>query len=210
MSKVGKSEAADARKRMLIQYARQQITQVGIHNASLNEVIRLAGGSKATVAKYFGNRDGLFAAALAESAREGMSDLNLELPQGTGQLLDGVRILARVLLTFYLSPQALTTYRGVIGSSGSGGSRASVFYHSGHLVVVAEVARHLERWRGQGIGPAVDLLAEAGRLTHMVRSELYERVLLGLQPQPIPQGEIERLADESARLFVNGLLERDS
>ncbi|WP_404478492.1 TetR/AcrR family transcriptional regulator [Novosphingobium sp. BL-52-GroH] len=203
-------DAAEARKRALILHARQQITQFGFHNASLNEVIRLAGGSKATVTKYFGNRDGLFAAALAQSVHDGMAELDLELPLNAGSLLAGVRILTRVLLSFHLSPQAIATYRGIIASSGSGNSRASLFYHSGHLVVVPEVARYLERWRGRGIGPAVDLAAEGGRLTHLIRSDLYERALLGLQPLPVPQAELERFADAAAHLFVSSIAQRDN
>ena len=200
-----KTDAAETRKRALIHYARQEMFAHGIHHASLNEVVRRAGGSKATVVKYFGSRNGLFAAALAENAHEGMTALRLDEGGEARSLTEQVKNICRVLLNFYLSPHALATYRGIIATSGSRESQASLFYNHGHMVIVSEVARSLECWRGRGIGQTLDLEAEAGRLTHLVRSDLYERALLGLQPLPVPLADIEQVADAAALLFLHGV-----
>ena len=47
---------------MAVRHARAQIMAVGVDKFSLNEVLRASGGSKATLAKYFGDRSGLIAA----------------------------------------------------------------------------------------------------------------------------------------------------
>jgi len=71
----------------MIAHARALISEGGIEGLSLNEVLRLAGGSKATLVKYFGDRSGLISAAIAEEAREAMAALRLE----TDDIRRGIR-----------------------------------------------------------------------------------------------------------------------
>lgn len=74
-------------------------------------VIRLAGGPKATVVKYFGNKAGLFAAAMVLTAREnnGWTDARY---RGEDRLEPALQSLLRGLLAFCLRPDSLTVYRG--------------------------------------------------------------------------------------------------
>jgi TetR/AcrR family transcriptional repressor of mexJK operon len=202
----GKHRAADARKAALIHHAREQVAMHGIQNASLNDIIRLAGGSKATVVKYFGNKAGLFAAAMALTAREAMAGLTLDT-RVDGALEPALTALLSGLLAFYLRPDSLAVYRSVIASADTAEGLADSFYHEAHLVVVDEVATFLSQWVGRGIRADIDLADSAGRLTHMIRSDLYERRLLGLIPQP-DEAAIARQANATARLFLTGVMGR--
>jgi AcrR family transcriptional regulator len=73
-----KQLAADSRCAAMVHHARLQILQLGVDRFSLNEVLRLCGGSKATLAKYFGGRSGLIAAAIREEAMAAVDSLNLD------------------------------------------------------------------------------------------------------------------------------------
>lgn len=202
----GKHRAADARKAALIHHAREQVAMHGIQNASLNDIIRLAGGSKATVVKYFGNKAGLFAAAMALTAREAMAGLTLDT-RVDGALEPALTALLSGLLAFYLRPDSLAVYRSVIASADTAEGLADSFYHEAHLVVVDEVTTFLSQWVGRGIRADIDLADSAGRLTHMIRSDLYEQRLLGLIPQP-DEAAIVRQANAAARLFLTGVMGR--
>ncbi|HUD94714.1 TetR/AcrR family transcriptional regulator C-terminal domain-containing protein [Sphingobium sp.] len=199
----GKHRAADARKAALIHHAREQVAMHGIQNASLNDIIRLAGGSKATVVKYFGNKAGLFAAAMAATARETMAGLTLDTG-GEDRLEPALHSLLRGLLTFYLRPDSLAVYRGVVASADASDGLGDSFYREAHLLVVEEVATFLSKWVGRGIRADIDLHDSAGRLTHMIRSDLYERRLLGLIPLP-DETAIARQARITTALFLEGV-----
>jgi AcrR family transcriptional regulator len=62
----------------MIGHARAQIMAVGVDRFNINEVLRQAGGSKATLVKYFGDRTGLIAAAIGAEARSAMADLGFD------------------------------------------------------------------------------------------------------------------------------------
>lgn len=194
-----KAQAASARREALISHTRAQIVREGPHKVNLSEVLRLAGGSKATVAKYFGSREGLVAAAITETAREAMTSLRLDT--GGKTLSDSLALALASLLRFYLDPGSLTVYRAVIAA---GGQLAADFYHRGHELTVDELERLLAGWRGRGIRPDLDLREAAGQLTHMVRAGLYEQVLIGLIPLPVDDCEIRATAYRVAALFLQG------
>jgi AcrR family transcriptional regulator len=201
----GKHRAADARKLALIHHAREQMVAHGVQNASLNEILRLAGGSKATVVKYFGGKAGLFAAAMACTAREVMAELALDTGE-KNELKPALTSLLSGLLAFYLRADSLAVYRGVIASATASEGLADSFHREAHMLVVDEVAAFLAKWVGRGIRPDLDLLDSAGRLTHMIRSDLYERRLLGLIPPP-DENAIAYQAEATATLFLAGVMD---
>ena len=58
------------RRRALLDAARDVFLERGFANATIDAVVERAGGSKATVYSLFENKEGLFAALVAEAAEE--------------------------------------------------------------------------------------------------------------------------------------------
>jgi TetR/AcrR family transcriptional repressor of mexJK operon len=199
MTSKSKATAAAARREALIAHTRMQIVRDGPHKVNLSEVLRLAGGSKATVVKYFGSREGLVAAAIDETAREALTLLRLDV-RGKN-LSESLSIALVGLLRFYLDPGSLTVYRAVIAT---GGQLAADFYYRGHELTVSELERFLLEWKGRGIRTDLDLRELAGRLTHMIRAGLYEQVLIGLVALPVHDEKIRATADQVTTLFLEG------
>lgn len=201
----------EERRDALLRCAGALLADEGFHDVSLNEIIRRAGGSKATVVKYFGNRAGLLAAALAEGARQSMVGVVAaaasqgdaeDLPAALNRLLTG-------LLRFYLRPEVLRSYRDVSAASRLSTELATAFYKSGHEVVVDEITAFLQNWSGRGVRTDIDLRGDVSRLTHMLRSDLYERALYGILPAPPDDAEITAMAEATARLFLRGVAPPD-
>lgn len=159
---------------------------VGVDRFSVNEVLRLAGGSKATLVKYFGDRSGLIAAVIGAEAADAVAALRLDA--GTALPLD--EALAGALagvLEFYLQPGSITLYRAVVGSADAAASQG--FYAQGHGHLVAAVAGVLEARKGIAVRADLDSAVVADQLLHMVRAGPFERLLLGLpEPLPTPHG----------------------
>lgn len=197
----GKRRAAEDRCAAMVRHARAQLMIVGVQRFSVNEVIRLAGGSKATLAKYFGDRGGLIAAAVAEEAREAMAGLSLG-PEGERPFAQALEAMLEGILRFYLKPASLAVYRAVVATAGHDPGAARAFYDHGHATVVDALAGLVSGHLG------VDKAAAAGladRIVHALRGGLHERVLLGLEPEPVDEATIAAQAERTVALVLPGL-----
>lgn len=165
----------------MVRHARTQIMAVGVDRFSVNEVLRLAGGSKATLAKYFGDRNGLIAAAIREEALCAMAGLDLDGDQARAEPLDNA--LARALsgvLRFYLTPGSLALYRAVISAATGSNGAAEAFYLHGHRVIVAAIAALIESRKPHEVRTDLDSADVADQLLHAIRAGAYEQALIGL------------------------------
>jgi AcrR family transcriptional regulator len=197
-------EAADARRRRILQFAAAQFRRHGYAQASLNSIVRQAGGSKASITKYFGNKAGLFAAVMGQVTQEFVARLDQTDFRGTP--MAGLNRLGIAILSFYLEPAALMTYRGIVGEGHRHQEMAAGFYRAGHGGVVAAVAAHLQRWHNESLLQSEDPEADADRFTHILRGGLYEQTLLGLHPHTPTTREIEAAVRPAVRTFLRGLM----
>lgn len=198
----GKQRAAQARCDALLHHARLQIMAVGVDRFSVNEVLRAAGGSKATLAKYFGDRSGLIAAAIGVEAQAAVAGLALDevAALSLGEALE--RVLAGVL-RFYLLPGSIALYRAVVSAAEPVGAEG--FYRQGHGYLVDTIARLLEARMGREVRPEVDSRAVADMLLHAVRAGLHEKVLIGLPVSPPIDAEIAARARATVALVLPAL-----
>jgi AcrR family transcriptional regulator len=98
-----------ARRQAFLQAARQVFLEQGYEAASVNDVVRLAGGSLATLYSQFGNKEGLFLAFMQDQherfAREMRPDRVDQLPLEAALQVVGEHFLRRLLqkdsLAFY-------------------------------------------------------------------------------------------------------------
>lgn len=193
---------AEQRRQRLLQAANQLFLEKGYADTSFNDVIRLAGGSKATLVEQFGNKAGLFAAVIETSAINFAEHLKVnsstDAPQQTLQRF------GEAILSFYLSPPALLAYRGVIAEGPKYPRIARDFYLRGHEHIVAPIAERLRLWHQRGLLAAIDFHAEADRFTHMLRNGIYEQHLLGVR-RSATRREVARQVSGAVHVFLNGL-----
>ena len=190
----------------MIAHARALIAEHGIEGLSVNEVVRLAGGSKATLAKYFGDRSGLIAAAIAEEAREAMVALHLQRDGlASGSLAESLRVLLTGVLRFYLKPGSLALYRAVVAMGAQDRSVAAALYDHGHREVVEAVAAVLRAY-AKAHGEKDELLRDlAEQMVHAIRAGLHEQALLGLIILPLPEQAIAGRIENTLALVLPGV-----
>jgi len=190
----------------MIAHARALIAEHGIEGLSVNEVVRLAGGSKATLAKYFGDRSGLIAAAIAEEAREAMVALHLQRDGlASGSLAESLRVLLTGVLRFYLQPGSLALYRAVVAMGAQDRSVAAALYDHGHREVVEAVATVLRAY-AKAHGEKDELLRDlAEQMVHAIRAGLHEQALLGLIILPLPEQAIAGRIENTLALVLPGV-----
>ena len=182
--------AAQRRHRILLA-AHKLFLLKGYVDTSLNDIIAACGGSKASIVEYFGNKAGLFATIIeteAISFAGRLKDIPTAVPQST------LQAYGEAILHFYLMPEALLIYRGVISAGVKFPTVSRAFYLRAHEHVVMPIAEQLSRWHDQGRIRKVDFHTEADRFTHMLRNGLYEQHLLGFGRKVKPDDVRQQVA----------------
>ncbi|WP_168555120.1 TetR/AcrR family transcriptional regulator C-terminal domain-containing protein [Novosphingobium sp. SG720] len=179
----------------MIHHARAQIMAVGVDRFSVNEVLRLSGGSKATLVKYFGDRTGLIAAAIRAEAETTLAALALENAESrTLPLAAALHRMLLGVLRFYLTPGALALYRAVVSAAADNPAGAIAFYEQGHRIIAGALAALLHARQPDEVRPDVDCARAADIALHAIRAGLYEQVLIGLdvaQDDAAVTGQVE-------------------
>src|SRR4030081_3359454 len=66
----GRAETADQRRERIVRLAAPLFLKKGYDNVSIDEIIGVAGGSKATIYAWFGGKEGLFEAVVKQKCRD--------------------------------------------------------------------------------------------------------------------------------------------
>ena len=193
---------AVARRQQILRHASNLFRLQGYRHTSLAEVIALSGGSRETLAKYFKNKAGLYAAVIQQGAIDFVEHSDLAALSGTPE-----RVLCsygELALQFFLRPAAMRTYRDVISEATYAPDVAAAFYRTGHRRLTEALAAKLRVWHLQGLVNTPDPENDADCFTHLLRSGIHEQLLLGLRSRPT-QAEIKQKAADSVRLFLRGI-----
>jgi AcrR family transcriptional regulator len=192
--------AADRRKAFLAA-AHRVFLERGYANASIDAVVELAGGSKATVYQLFGSKEGLLGALVAEGAEE-LAHLVEELPLD-GVLEDSLRAFGRGYLGLILRPERLALFRLVVGECGRVPEIGDVFYRTGPQVIGKWLTEFFRGVMVRGAIAPADPERTAYQFIHALRGDLYMQVMLNPTRAPTA-AEIEQHIDFVVRFFLAG------
>jgi len=180
----------------MIEAAKAVFMEQGYANATLDEVIRRSGGSRATLYKQFGDKDGLFAAIIAEICAEMTAPLANPPANQTPEA--ALLAFGRAFMAGLMAPSGLALYRVVIGEAERFPELAEAVYRSGPNAAAEQLAVHLRHWRLSNADRA------ARQFLEMIKGDLHFRALLRLEPVPT-QAEIEDCVKSAIRLFLAGV-----
>lgn len=195
------AEAA-ARRQQFLRHASDLFLRKGYRRTSLAEIIAHSGGSRETLAKYFKNKAGLYAAAIEQGTLEFVEHSHLSTLKGTPETV--LRRYGEMALRFFLRPASLAGYRDVISEGMHAPEIVAAFHRSGHGRVVQVLASQLRHWQQQGWVSTPDPEGDADFFTHLLRSGLHEHVLLGLRPLPT-DAEISEKVANAVRVLLRGI-----
>jgi AcrR family transcriptional regulator len=192
--------AADRRKAILAA-VREVFLERGYANSSIDAVVERSGGSKATVYRLFGNKEGLLAAVVAEGAEE-LAHLVEALPLDGG-LEESLKTFGRGYLNLVLRPERLGLFRLVVGESSRVPEIGDVFYRSGPQSCGKGMTRFFSGVMERGLMRRADPERTAFQFIHALRGDLYMQVMLNPTRAPTPQ-EIDRHIDFVVAAFLDG------
>ena len=106
----------EVRRERFLEAAERQFLSKGYAGASVNEIVRLAGGSLATLYSEFGSKEGLFAAIMRRRAGHVFDSEVLQFGRNKSRSVRGALVtLATRMLDRILSEDSLALYRMSIG-----------------------------------------------------------------------------------------------
>lgn len=134
-----------ARRRAFLLAARTVFLEHGYENASVNDVVRRAGGSLATLYAQFGNKEGLFLAIAQEQHRLFSQD---SLPKGADDLglEEFLQVFGERLLHAALSRDHLAFYRIIVGEGRKFPQLLQTYLSTGAAELRQLLGERIEAW----------------------------------------------------------------
>ena len=193
--------APELRREAILAAARAVFLECGYAGATVDAVVERAGGSKATVYAMFGNKEGLFAALIAELA-ERFAEAVRALGPGSSPA-ESLRSLGRTYLELVVSEEALAIFRLVAGESGRLPQLGDIFYRGGPRTGLSLFTEVFRDWMARGLIAGRDPESLASHFQGALRGDLHLRALLNPTRAPTKK-EIAAHVEVVVCAFLSG------
>lgn len=193
----------EARRSAILETARKIFLEHGFEGASMSEISRAVGGSKATIYGYFASKEELFVAATDLEGGRMLEALLSELQLREGvPLRDVLLSFGEALIGFIDSEAAVSAYRMVMAEAGRSevGQR---FYEQGPKAGLDQLARLLRSAMVRGELRQADAEIAALHLHGLLNSELLPR-LFSYSARPMSKERTRAVVKRAVDVFLSG------
>jgi AcrR family transcriptional regulator len=194
------SQLGEKRRRAIMSAAWELFMDKGYAQVSVDDVVRKAGGSKATVYKIFGSKKGLFY-SIIENITDGIiSDMTFPDTEGMSTR-DALRKIGFALGRQILSEQCTSLFWLSVSVSRRIQDVAERFYEAGPLTVHKYLADFLKREAKAGRLDLKDPMKAAELFSAMVLEYRHMEITLKYSGPPSDK-ELERIVDRAVDMFL--------
>jgi TetR/AcrR family transcriptional regulator, mexJK operon transcriptional repressor len=195
---------ADRKRRAILDAAAVVFLREGYAGASVDEITALAGASKATVYRYFTDKQTLFAELVATTVKAISDPVQAEVLRlgDSGSLEADLRDLAGRLLRAITAPELLRLRRLIIGEASRFPALGQAFYEQGPARTIGALAAMLGRLANEGLLTVDDPLSAAEQLNWLIVAEPLNRAMLLGDDQPLKPPELTAHAEAAVRTFL--------
>jgi AcrR family transcriptional regulator len=135
-----------ARRQAFLQAAREVFLEHGYEAASVNDVVRMAGGSLATLYAQFGNKEGLFLAFMQDQHDRFAREMSPPQSVDNLPLEEALQIVGEHFLRRLLAPDCIAFYRVTVSEARKLPEHLRRYItSSGANLVYAELTKQLTR-----------------------------------------------------------------
>lgn len=184
----------------VLQGARDVFLRDGFEGASVDDIARAAGVSKATLYSYFPDKQQMFMEMACEEclamAEEATGKVDLSLPP---QVV--LAPAAEQIVSLLLSPFAQAMFRICVAESDRFPELGRRFYETGPLLGRQRIGDYLRAATARGELKIDDFDMAADQFAELCRANLWPRMVFGIQTE-FTTDEIRYVAEEAARTFI--------
>lgn len=195
---------ADRKRRAILDAAAVVFLREGYAGASMDEITALAGASKATVYRYFTDKQTLFAELVATTVKAISDPVQAEVLRlgDSGSLEADLRDLAGRLIRAITAPDLLRLRRLIIGEASRFPALGQAFYEQGPARTISALAGMLGRLAGEGLLTIDDPRSAAEQLNWLIVAEPLNRAMLLGDDQPMAPAGLTAHADAAVSTFL--------
>ena len=184
----------------VLEGARTVFMRDGFEGASVDDIVREAGVSKATLYSYFPDKRLLFL-EVAKSECRSQSDAAIQQVEASGDIREVLSTVAGRMVRFFMSDVGMQVYRIVVGESQRFPEVGREFYAAGPEMVRGRLIGFLERAVADGKLAIDDVELAADQFPELCKAGLHMQVVLGLKTN-VTDDEIDRVIDGAVDMFL--------
>lgn len=172
----------------------------GFEGASVDDIAREAGVSKATLYSYFPDKRLLFAEVTLEQCREQTQRIMAEI-HPENPVADVLTAIGRTMLEFVYSDAGIRMFRVVLGETERFPELGEEFYKSGPAYGRKAMTELFEASNARGETKIDDPDFAASQFMEMCKTDHWARVMLGVK-RKVSKAEIDAVVAESVEMFM--------
>jgi TetR/AcrR family transcriptional repressor of mexJK operon len=191
----------------LVEAAGQLFCQHGFDAVSLEAIAQAAGVSKLTIYSHFGDKDGLFTAAVearcAAQLPHGLFELPDRLP-----VAEALRQIGQGFVDLVYSDDAIQLTRQMMAAQAGQSARlAQLYFQAGPKRALEEMEGFLTLAKARGELAIGDTHLAASQFFVLLKGLQHFRILLGIEPAPGPEARASHV-ERCVALFLRAYAQR--
>lgn len=191
------------KRRQILEGGGRVFSTLGFDAASMSDVAREAGVSKATLYVYFQDKEHLFTAVCAERRDRNIGEL-IDLLDTSAPIRETLNTFGTELLRRITQPHVIAANRIIISVAERMPDVSAEFFEAGAMRLVRAVAAYLDRHVADGALKIEDSLLAAAQFLELTQTLVFRPRLYAVATGPASDAEIERIAASAVRLFLAG------
>ncbi|MBZ6077965.1 TetR/AcrR family transcriptional regulator [Microvirga puerhi] len=188
-----------AKRRQILEGARQVFLAEGFDGASMGEIAKAAGVSKGTLYVYFSSKEALFAALTIEK-KQSLAEVLFQIDADNPDVRSVLAHLGVSFMSHMGDPEHISSVRMVIGAANKLPELGRMFYEAGPCRGIARLKDYLDRQVQAGRLNIEDTTVAAQHFLDLCQSSVMRRLLFAAGPRPT-EDEIRKHVDNALRVF---------
>jgi len=200
LDRVAETGEDSAKRRQIVEGARQVFLARGFDAASMADIAKAAGVSKGTLYVYFKDKEELFSAIVkmeCTAQAEGIFDLDAKDPDVAGALTR----LGIAYIGFVCTPEKASALRTVIAIADRMPSLGKVFYETGPSKGIAKLAAYFKAQTEAGVLVVDDPEVAAAQFIESCQASLFKPVLFNFSSPPSAE-RVSHVIGIAVRVFM--------
>jgi TetR/AcrR family transcriptional repressor of mexJK operon len=198
----GLPSRAEVRRAAILAAATEVFLEKGFAGATLDDVIAKAGGSRATLYAQFGNKEGLFAAIIADVCDHMVRALDAAIEAGRPPA-HVLRAFGVRFATAFLRPASIALFRVAAADGVRFPELGRRVFAAGPVMAAERLGAYLAGANRRGELTMRDPAMAARIFLEMITGDLHKRALFGVPPAPAA-AEIEATVAAAVTIFLTG------
>ncbi len=180
--------------------AREVFMKEGFEGASVDDIAKTAGVSKATLYSYFPDKRLLFAeVAKCECMRQADSAMEILNENLSPRIV--LKEAGQRLIDFFLTGFGLSMYRICVAESSRFPELGERFYNSGPSLVQERISDYLVLAVKEGLLEISDIPLAADQFTELCKATIFSKLICGVQTE-FSKAETDIVLDGAVEMFM--------